>query len=116
MGKVHGSLASAGRVRNQTPKIPKKEDKPKPKCGRAKKRFLYNTRFVAVKKGMKLPKPNSPQTRELREKTRQDQKDRILAKKGVAKEAPKAAEAKKEEEKPAAAAAAKPAAAAPKKK
>jgi len=113
MGKVHGSLASAGRVRNQTPKIPKKEDKPKPKCGRAKKRFLYNIRFVAVKKGMKLPKPNSVQTREEKEKAIQAQKDRINAKKGITKEAAKTTEKKEEEKKPEAKA---PAAKAPAKK
>ena len=37
MGKVHGSLARAGKVRNQTPKVDKQEKKKKPK-GRAYKR------------------------------------------------------------------------------
>jgi len=44
MGKVHGSLARAGKVKGQTEKI-KKTDKKKPKTGRAKKRLLYNRRF-----------------------------------------------------------------------
>ncbi|CRG98661.1 40S ribosomal protein S30, putative [Plasmodium relictum] len=56
MGKVHGSLARAGKVKNQTPKVPK-QDKKKPLTGRAKKRQLYNRRFsdsIGRKKG-----PNS---------------------------------------------------------
>jgi ubiquitin/ribosomal protein S30 len=46
-GKVHGSLARAGKVRNQTPKVEKQEKKKQPR-GRAKKRMLYNRRFVNV--------------------------------------------------------------------
>ncbi|RZC42553.1 Ribosomal S30 and/or ubiquitin domain containing protein [Asbolus verrucosus] len=44
-GKVHGSLARAGKVRGQTPKVEKQEKKKK-KTGRAKKRMQYNKRFV----------------------------------------------------------------------
>ncbi|KAL5497890.1 RPS30A [Sanghuangporus vaninii] len=44
---VHGSLARAGKVRSQTPKVDKQEKKKQPK-GRAKKRMLYNRRFVNV--------------------------------------------------------------------
>ncbi|KAJ7135446.1 ribosomal protein S30-domain-containing protein [Mycena crocata] len=47
MGKVHGSLARAGKVKSQTPKVEKQEKKKTPK-GRAKKRILYNRRFVNV--------------------------------------------------------------------
>ena len=47
MGKVHGSLARAGKVRNQTPKVEKQEKK-KVATGRAKKRIQYNRRFVNV--------------------------------------------------------------------
>ncbi|KAI9020234.1 40S ribosomal protein S30 [Phycomyces blakesleeanus] len=47
MGKVHGSLARAGKVKSQTPKVAKQEKK-KPKTGRAKKRQVYNRRFVNV--------------------------------------------------------------------
>ncbi|KIL60425.1 hypothetical protein M378DRAFT_26539 [Amanita muscaria Koide BX008] len=47
MGKVHGSLARAGKVKSQTPKVDKQEKKKTPK-GRAKKRLLYNRRFVNV--------------------------------------------------------------------
>jgi ribosomal protein S30 len=43
MGKVHGSLARAGKVKSQTPKVEKQEKKKTPK-GRAKKRILYNRR------------------------------------------------------------------------
>ncbi|KER25341.1 ribosomal protein S30 [Opisthorchis viverrini] len=46
-GKVHGSLARAGKVRGQTPKVDKQEKKKKPR-GRAKRRMQYNKRFVAV--------------------------------------------------------------------
>ena len=46
-GKVHGSLARAGKVRGQTPKVPKQDKKKTPK-GRAKKRIQYNRRFVNV--------------------------------------------------------------------
>ena len=49
MGKVHGSLARAGKVKNQTPKVEKQdnEGKKQPR-GRAKKRLQYNRRFVNV--------------------------------------------------------------------
>ncbi len=44
MGKQHGSIARAGKVKNQTPKVEKKEKRKEPR-GRAKKRMLYNRRF-----------------------------------------------------------------------
>lgn len=47
VGKVHGSLARAGKVRGQAPKVPKQEKKKKP-TGRAMKRIKYNRRFVNV--------------------------------------------------------------------
>ncbi|KAH0834909.1 ribosomal protein S30-domain-containing protein [Lanmaoa asiatica] len=40
---VHGSLARAGKVKSQTPKV-EKQEKEKPPTGRAKKRELYNRR------------------------------------------------------------------------
>jgi small subunit ribosomal protein S30e len=46
-GKVHGSLARAGKVKGQTPKVEKVEKKKK-KTGRAKRRFQYNRRFVNI--------------------------------------------------------------------
>lgn len=46
-GKVHGSLARAGKVKGQTPKVDKQEKKRK-KCGRARRRILYQKRFVNV--------------------------------------------------------------------
>ncbi|XP_003384744.1 PREDICTED: ubiquitin-like protein FUBI [Amphimedon queenslandica] len=61
-GKVHGSLARAGKVRGQTPKVEAQEKKKK-KTGRAKRRMQYNRRFVNVvasfgrKKG---PNSNAP--------------------------------------------------------
>ena len=78
-GKVHGSLARAGKVKGQTPKVSlenyfyclkyillysmilfpvslskkvaKQEGKKKPKTGRAKRRIQYNRRFVNVVAG-----------------------------------------------------------------
>ena len=44
-GKQHGSLARAGKVRGQTPKV-EKQDKKKKVTGRAKRRIQYNRRFV----------------------------------------------------------------------
>ncbi|CAM9116978.1 unnamed protein product [Ectocarpus sp. 8 AP-2014] len=60
MGKVHGSLARAGKVKGQTPKIDKIEKKKQPR-GRAKKRMQYNRRFVNVVTGVggKRLGPNS---------------------------------------------------------
>lgn len=48
-GKVHGSLARAGKVRGQAPKVAKQDKKKLPR-GRAKKRLQYNRRFVNVGK------------------------------------------------------------------
>ena len=50
-GKVHGSLARAGKVKGQTPKVEKQEKK-KQKTGRAKRRMQYNKRIVNVVTGM----------------------------------------------------------------
>jgi small subunit ribosomal protein S30e len=58
-GKVHGSLARAGKVKNQTPKVAKSEEKKKALTGRAKKRWQYNRRFVNVVPGAKKLGPNS---------------------------------------------------------
>ena len=44
---VHGSLARAGKVKSQTPKVEKQEKKKTPK-GRAKKRLVYNRRCVVL--------------------------------------------------------------------
>ena len=48
MGKVHGSMARNGKVRNQAPKVEKQERPRKKVVGRAKKRIQYNRRVVAV--------------------------------------------------------------------
>jgi len=63
MGKVHGSLARAGKVRGQTPKVSKQEKKKKVVVGRAKKRLQYNRRFVNVAVG--LGKKKGPNTQPL---------------------------------------------------
>merc|ERR1712216_564260 len=58
-GKVHGSLARAGKGRGQTPKVAK-QDKRKKKTGRAKRRIQHNRRFVNVVAGVgKKRGPNS---------------------------------------------------------
>ena len=58
-GKVHGSLARAGKVRGQCPKVAKAEKKKK-KTGRSKRRIQYNRRFVNTVVGMGKKKgPNS---------------------------------------------------------
>lgn len=60
-GKVHGSLARAGKVRNQTPKVEKQDKTKKRVVGRAKKRIQYNRRFVNVQTtgpGGKVGGPN----------------------------------------------------------
>ena len=44
---MHGSLARAGKVRGQTPKVAKQDKKKKPR-GRAHKRMQYNRRFVTA--------------------------------------------------------------------
>jgi len=57
--QVHGSLARAGKVRGQTPKVEAGEKKKK-KTGRAKRRIQYNRRFVNVVEGFGKKKgPNS---------------------------------------------------------
>ncbi|KAH7075587.1 40S ribosomal protein S30 [Paraphoma chrysanthemicola] len=49
MGKVHGSLARAGKVKSQTRKYPvEPQEKKKTPKGRAKKRLTYTRRFVNV--------------------------------------------------------------------
>jgi small subunit ribosomal protein S30e len=45
MGKVHGSLSRAGKVKANTPKVEKAEKKKKPN-GRAGKRAMFNRRFA----------------------------------------------------------------------
>ncbi|PAV76478.1 hypothetical protein WR25_11621 [Diploscapter pachys] len=60
-GKVHGSLARAGKVRAQTPKVEKQDKKKKPK-GRAFRRLQYTRRFINVQTGPgKKRGPNSNQ-------------------------------------------------------
>jgi small subunit ribosomal protein S30e len=62
MGKVHGSLARAGKVKNQTPKVAKEEKAKQPR-GRALKRLKYNRRYLSksVKIGEKVKmNPQAP--------------------------------------------------------
>ena len=48
MGKKHGSLTRAGKVRKQTPKVEKKERLKKLPVGRAKKRRQYGKRYSVI--------------------------------------------------------------------
>jgi small subunit ribosomal protein S30e len=48
MGRHHGSLAQAGKVRMNTPKVAKTEVKTKPICGRVRLRKLYNKRVLGT--------------------------------------------------------------------
>ncbi|KAJ1665748.1 40S ribosomal protein S30 [Coemansia sp. RSA 1646] len=51
MGKVHGSLARAGKVKSQTPPV-EAQEKAKKLTGRAKKREMFNRRYVNVSASM----------------------------------------------------------------
>ena len=67
-GKVHGSLARAGKVKGQTPKVAKADEQSKEPRGRAKKRLQYSRRFVnVVQTGGKSVGPNNQQARLARE-------------------------------------------------
>ena len=57
MGKQHGTLAKAGKVRKQTPKVAKL-DKPRKPRGRAYKRILYKKNFAPVVPGQRKRSPN----------------------------------------------------------
>ena len=57
MGKQHGTLAKAGKVRKQTPKVARIEKARKPR-GRAYKRILYKKNFAPVVPGQKKRTPN----------------------------------------------------------
>ena len=58
MGKQHGTLAKAGKVRKQTPKVAKMEKARKPR-GRALKRIVYKKNFAPLLPGEKKRKsPN----------------------------------------------------------
>ena len=48
MGKKHGSLTRAGKVRKQTPKVEPKERPKKLPVGRAKKRKQFATRHAVL--------------------------------------------------------------------
>jgi small subunit ribosomal protein S30e len=57
MGKKHGTLAKAGKVRKQTPKVAKHDKRRKPR-GRAYKRMLCKKKFAPVLPGQKKKSPN----------------------------------------------------------
>ena len=57
MGKQHGTLAKAGKVRKQTPKVAKME-KRRRTLGRALKRKQFQKRFANVVPGQKAKSPN----------------------------------------------------------
>lgn len=57
MAKKHGTLAKAGKVKKQTPKVAKQEKKRRP-TGRSLKRIQYKKRFAVVAPGQKKRSPN----------------------------------------------------------
>merc|ERR1711973_1049517 len=57
-GKVHGSLARAGKVKGQTPKVDAQEKK-KPKTGRAKRRTQYIVNVVVTPGPRRGPNSNA---------------------------------------------------------
>jgi small subunit ribosomal protein S30e len=57
MGKQHGTLAKAGKVRKQTPKVAKQQKK-RQLTGRALRRGKYQKRFLNVVPGAKVKSPN----------------------------------------------------------
>lgn len=57
MGKQHGTLAKAGKVKKQTPKVAKVEKKRRI-TGRALKRKSFQKRFANVVPGQKRKSPN----------------------------------------------------------
>ena len=60
MGKVHGSMARNGKVRNQAPKVDKMERAKKKVMGRARKRAQYVARIKNVDPNDKRKKgPNA---------------------------------------------------------
>ena len=60
LGKIHGSIARNGKVRNQAPKVEKQERVKKLIVGRAKKRLQYKRRVVNVDPNDKRKKgPNA---------------------------------------------------------
>ena len=65
MGKVHGSLTRAGKVRKQTPKVDKKDRITKLAVGRAKKRKQYQKKYAYLlpdaSAARKKYKPNKQQ-------------------------------------------------------
>ena len=83
MGKVHGSLARAGKVKSQTPKVEKVKKAGKAKTGRAHKRFIYNKRYGSVKAGTdpSRQKLNSIQGQQAIKAFKEAQAEKIAAKK-----------------------------------
>ncbi len=64
MGKVHGSLTRAGKVRKQTPKVDKKDMIKKVLVGRSKKRKQYQKKcavLIGDSAARKKYKPNKQQ-------------------------------------------------------
>lgn len=48
MGKIHGSMARAGKVKQLVGRRKPQCEKKKKKTGRAEKRRLYNDRFIDI--------------------------------------------------------------------
>ena len=87
MGKQHGSLARAGKVKNQTQKVEPAKNTAKDMTGRSKKRYLFNKRYANLKTGQDplRVKCNSIQMQEEIKLFKQEQSDRIAEKKKLIK-------------------------------
>ncbi len=83
MGKVHGSLARAGKVKGQTPKVAPQEGKDKKLSGRARMRYLFNSRYASLKEGQDplRVKLNSQEKQQGERERRATQKAQIEANK-----------------------------------
>ncbi|KAK2951728.1 putative small subunit ribosomal protein S30e [Blattamonas nauphoetae] len=62
MGKVHGALSRAGKVRDHTPKVEKTATHKKP-TGRNKIRVVYKKRFAVIAPGQRRDGPNKQKTK-----------------------------------------------------
>ena len=73
MGKHHGTLAKAGKVRKQTPKVDKEEKAKKVPKGRGLKRQKFNKRYANVVvavggRAARKPSPNANAGRKIEKK------------------------------------------------
>lgn len=82
MGKVHGSITRAGKVKGQTPKV-QHTGKSSHAAGRSAMRTKFNLRFASLKAGQDSVrvKLNSVERQVERKKFKEEQEQRIAANK-----------------------------------